>query len=155
MTIHSAGILLFRYRNNELQVMLVHPGGPFWANKDKGAWSLPKGLCEEGEDPLVAARREFKEETSLDVDGIFIELGELRQPSQKVIHAWALERDLDPNAIASNTFELEWPRHSGVLRTYPEIDKAGWFGIAEAREKILKGQAEFLDRLLRVIRHPC
>ena len=155
MTIPSAGILLFRYRNNELQVMLVHPGGPFWANKDKGTWSLPKGLCEEGEDPLVAARREFKEETSLDVDGNFIELGELRQPSQKVIHAWALERDLDPNAITSNTFELEWPRHSGVLRTYPEIDKAGWFGIAEAREKILKGQAEFLDSLLRVIRHPC
>jgi predicted NUDIX family NTP pyrophosphohydrolase len=134
--------------------MLVHPGGPFWAKKDEGAWSIPKGLFEDGEEPLAAAKREFKEETSVDVDGRFTELGELRQPSRKVIHAWALESDLDPDAIVSNTFELQWPRHSGVVRTYPEIDRAGWFGIAEAREKILKGQVGFLDRLLEMIGRP-
>lgn len=151
MTVHSAGLLLFRDRDDELQVLLVHPRGPFWARKDKGAWSIPKGLYEAGEDPLAAARREFKEETGVDVDGAFIPLGELRQPSRKLVRAWALACDLDADAIVSNTFELEWPRHSGVLRSYPEIDKAGWFAIAEAREKILKGQAGFLDRLLTIL----
>jgi predicted NUDIX family NTP pyrophosphohydrolase len=152
MTVRSAGILLFRCREGQVQVLLVHPGGPFWAKKDEGAWSIPKGLFEDGEDPLAAARREFAEETGVEIDGAFIELGELRQPSRKVVHAFALDHDLDPAVVVSNTFELEWPRHSGALRAYPEIDRAGWFGIAEAREKILKGQAGFLDRLLAILR---
>ena len=134
--------------------MLVHPGGPFWVRKDKGAWSIPKGLFEADEEPLTAARREFREETGVDIDGVFLPLGELRQPSGKVIHAWAAEGDLDPDKVRSNTFQLEWPKHSGTVRTYPEIDRAAWFPIAEARERILKGQAPFLDRLLIVVQHP-
>ncbi|MFO1152398.1 MAG: NUDIX domain-containing protein [Rhodospirillales bacterium] len=151
MPVHSAGILLFRYRDDGLQVLLVHPGGPFWARKDQGAWSIPKGEFIEGEHPLSAARREFTEETNVDVDGAFIDLGALRQPSGKVVHAWAVEQDLDADAIESNRFEMEWPRGSGVLRSYPEVDKAGWFPIGMAREKILKGQAGFLDRLLAIL----
>lgn len=146
---HSAGILLFRYRESRLQVMLAHPGGPFWAKKDKGAWSLPKGLFEEDEKPLEAARREFKEETGFDVDGTFIELGELRQPSGKIVHAWALEKDLDVTKVKSNTFTLEWPKGSGNVRAFPEIDRAQWFDLEEARLKILKGQAGFLDALVQ------
>ncbi|MFO1129077.1 MAG: NUDIX domain-containing protein [Rhodospirillales bacterium] len=152
--IHSAGLLLFRYREGGVEVMLVHPGGPFWVRKDKGAWSIPKGLFEADEEPLTAARREFREETGVDIDGVFLPLGELRQPSGKVIHAWAAEGDLDPDQVRSNAFELEWPKHSGTVRTYPEIDRAAWFPIAEARERILKGQAPFLDRLLIVVQHP-
>lgn len=133
--IHSAGLLLFRYREGGVEVMLVHPGGPFWVRKDKGAWSIPKGLFEADEEPLTAARREFREETGVDIDGVFLPLGELRQPSGKVIHAWAAEGDLDPDQVRSNAFELEWPKHSGTVRTYPEIDRAAWFPIAEAREK--------------------
>ena len=152
--IHSAGLLLFRYREGGVEVMLVHPGGPFWVRKDKGAWSIPKGLFEADEEPLTAARREFREETGVDIDGVFLPLGELRQPSGKVIHAWAAEGDLDPDKVRSNTFQLEWPKHSGTVRTYPEIDRAAWFPIAEARERILKGQAPFLDRLLIVVQHP-
>lgn len=132
-------------------MLLVHPGGPFWARKDQGAWSIPKGEFIEGEHPLSAARREFTEETNVDVDGAFIDLGALRQPSGKVVHAWAVEQDLDADAIESNRFEMEWPRGSGVLRSYPEVDKAGWFPIGMAREKILKGQAGFLDRLLAIL----
>lgn len=152
--IHSAGLLVFRYRQGGVEVMLVHPGGPFWVRKDKGAWSIPKGLFEADEEPLTAARREFREETGVDIDGVFLPLGELRQPSGKVIHAWAAEGDLDPDQVRSNAFELEWPKHSGTVRTYPEIDRAAWFPIAEARERILKGQAPFLDRLLIVVQHP-
>jgi predicted NUDIX family NTP pyrophosphohydrolase len=148
MAVHSAGILLFKYDDGRLEVMLAHPGGPFWAEKDHGAWSIPKGLFEETEDALDAAKREFSEETGFEVDGEFIELGELKQPSRKIIHAWALEGDLDTANIQSNTFTLEWPKNSGNVKEYPEIDKAQWFTVEEARKKILKGQAEFIDRLI-------
>ncbi len=129
--------------------MLVHPGGPFWAKKDEGAWSIPKGVFEqEREDALAAAKREFEEETGFEVDGEFIDLGELKQPSRKIVHALALERNLDTADIQSNTFTLEWPKNSGNAKEYPEIDKAQWFTIEEATKKILKGQAEFIDRLI-------
>jgi len=148
MNVHSYGILLFRRSAGHLQVMLVHPGGPFWAGKDAGAWSIPKGLPEDDESGLETARREFCEETGFEVDGEFHELGTRQQPSGKIVHAWALEGDIDANRVRSNTFTLEWPRHSGTIREYPEIDAGGWFSLAEAREKINRGQAEFLDRLL-------
>ena len=147
MGIHSGGILLFKYVDGLLQVMLVHPGGPFWAKKDEGAWSIPKGIFEETERALEAAKREFKEETGFDVDGEFVELGELKQPSRKIVHAWALEKDLDVKNIQSNTFTLEWPKNSGNVKEYPEVDRAQWFDINEAKKKILKGQVGFIDRL--------
>lgn len=148
MSVHSAGILLFRYRGNTLEVFLVHPGGPFWAKRDAGSWSIPKGLFKENEEPLEAAKREFKEETGFDAEGQFIELGQLKQPSKKIVHAWALEKDVDPSGLKSNTFPLEWPKDSGVIREFPEVDRGEWFGLGEAREKTLKGQAEFIDRLV-------
>jgi predicted NUDIX family NTP pyrophosphohydrolase len=148
MTVHSGGILLFRRPDGRLQVMLVHPGGPYWENKDAGAWSIPKGLLEEGEGPLEAARREFAEETGFDAEGEFIGLGELVQPSRKVVHAWALERDLDTTKIKSNIFSLEWPPKSGRVEDYPEIDAGQWFDIDEARKKIATGQLGFIDRLV-------
>jgi predicted NUDIX family NTP pyrophosphohydrolase len=148
MSVHSYGILLFRRAAGRWQVMLVHPGGPFWAGKDTGAWSIPKGLPEGDEPALETARREFREETGFDVDGEFLELGALRQPSGKTVHAWALEGDLDTSRIRSNTFTLEWPRDSGRHREFPEIDAGGWYSLAEARVKIHRGQAGFLDRLL-------
>jgi predicted NUDIX family NTP pyrophosphohydrolase len=148
MKVHSYGILLFRRAAGHWHVMLVHPGGPFWAGKDTGAWSIPKGLPEGDEPGLETARREFREETGFDVDGKFLQLGAIQQASGKTVHAWALESDLDVNRIHSNTFTLEWPRHSGRYREYPEIDAGSWFSLAEARGKINRGQAEFLDRLL-------
>jgi predicted NUDIX family NTP pyrophosphohydrolase len=148
MRVHSGGILLFRYLAGRLQVMLVHPGGPYWENKDEGAWSIPKGLFEENEGPLEAARREFAEETGFDAEGEFIELGELIQSSRKIVHAWALESDLDTTRIRSNTFALEWPPNSGRVVDYPEIDKGQWFDIVEARKKIATGQLGFIDRLV-------
>lgn len=151
MSVCSAGILLYRFNEGNLQVMLVHPGGPFWAKKDDGAWSIPKGIYEEGENPLAAAKREFQEETGQEVDGDFIDLGELKQPSRKIVQAWALEHDLDTSRIISNTFSLEWPPKSGAVREYPEVDRGRWFNVQEAREKILKGQLEFLDRLVEKI----
>jgi predicted NUDIX family NTP pyrophosphohydrolase len=152
MVVHSAGILLFRSNNQRLDVLLVHPGGPFWAKKDGGAWSIPKGLFEEDETTLDAAKREFKEETGFEADGEFIELGKLVQPSNKIIHAWALERDLDETRVVSNKFSLEWPRGSGIIKEYPEIDKASWFDIDQAKKKINTGQAGFIDRLLEIIK---
>lgn len=151
MSQHSAGIMLYHYREDEPYVLLVHPGGPFWVKKDTGAWSIPKGLFNQDEEPLGAARREFKEETGYDVDGNFIELGEIKQPSGKIIHAWALEGDIDASRIASNTFTLEWPPHSGISREFPEIDRGEWFDIQTARKKINTGQARFLDKLLAVL----
>jgi len=148
MNVHSYGILLFRRTAGHLQVLLVHPGGPFWAGKDAGAWSIPKGLPEGDEAETETARREFREETGFEVNGEFLELGALQQPGGKTVHAWALEGDLDVNRIRSNTFTLEWPRHSGTVREYPEVDAGGWFSLAEAGEKIHRGQAGFLDRLL-------
>ena len=151
MTVQSAGILLFRFNNELLEVMLVHPGGPFWVNKDLGAWSIPKGLIEENEQPLAAAKREFEEETGFEVEGDFVELGALKQPSKKIVHAWALQKDIDTSKIVSNTFELEWPRHSGQIKEYPEIDRGAWFGLEEAKLKISKGQLKFLDVLVKRI----
>ena len=149
MSFHSAGILLYRFVDQQLQVMLVHPGGPYWVSKDLGAWSIPKGLIEEDEPALEAAKREFKEETGFEVNGDFIELGALKQPSKKIVHAWALEQDLDTTKIVSNTFELEWPKHSGKLEEYPEVDKGEWFDIEQAKTKISKGQVGFIDLLIK------
>lgn len=143
----SAGILLYRYQSDKLEVLLVHLGGPFWINKDAGAWSIPKGLCETGENLLQAARREFEEETGFAVDGRFISLGKLKQPSGKIIHAWALEGRIDVSKIKSNTFSLEWPPHSGRIREFPEVDRGDWFDLEMAQQKISKGQRPFLSRL--------
>jgi len=133
-------------------VLLVHPGGPFWAKKDDGAWSMPKGLIEGDESPLAAAKREFKEETGFEVDGDFIALGELRLRSRKTVHAWALEKDLDETKIVSNKFRIELPKGSGIIREYPEIDKASWFGINIAMKKIQKGQSDLIRRLVVQVR---
>ena len=151
MSINSAGILLYRLRDNAVEVLLAHPGGPFWSGKDLGAWSIPKGQSEANEDPLQAAKREFMEETGFEVDGQFIDLGTIRQPSRKMIHIWALRQDLDADRVQSNEFSMEWPRKSGIIRQFPEIDRAEWFDIETARRKIHKGQAGFLDRLLSKI----
>lgn len=150
MSVRSAGILPYRYTDAGLQLMLVHPGGPFWSNKDQGAWSITKGVCAEDENPLAAAKREFKEETGYEIDGDFIDLGEIRQPSRKIVHVWAVEHDLDTANIISNTFSLEWPKNSGSISTYPEIDRGEWFGIDQAKLKILKGQVGFIEKLLEI-----
>jgi predicted NUDIX family NTP pyrophosphohydrolase len=144
----SAGILLYR-RREELEVFLVHPGGPFWAKKDLGAWSLPKGEIGEGEDPLSAAIREFTEETGFTVNGEFRPLRPLRQPGGKTVMAWAVEGDCDPAELRSNLFSLEWPPKSGRRKDFPEVDRAAWFPIEEARKRILAGQSPFLDELLQ------
>lgn len=133
--------------------MLVRPGGPIWAKKDYGVWSIPKGLPEEHENPLDTAKREFKEETGFEVDGEFIDLGELNQSSNKIVHVWALEKDLDVTDVVSNTFPLEWPKNSGKIREYPEVDKAGWFDIELAKKKIREGQIGFIDRLMDIINY--
>jgi predicted NUDIX family NTP pyrophosphohydrolase len=145
----SSGLLVHRRTDGELEVLLVHPGGPYWAKKDDGAWSIPKGEHEPSEDPLEVALREFEEEigkTPPDPAGA-VWLGELRQPSGKVVSAWTLEGDLDVSEIRSNTFEMEWPPRSGRTREFPEVDRAGWFDLPAARRKLLRGQAGFLDRL--------
>jgi predicted NUDIX family NTP pyrophosphohydrolase len=144
----SAGLLLYRGAPPRLEVMLVHMGGPFWQRRDAHAWSIPKGECDPAEDPQATARREFTEETGLAVPaGEPLDLGALRQPGGKLVHAWALEGDLDVSEICSNTFELEWPRGSGTTRRFPEVDRAGWFDLSVAREKLVKGQIPFLDAL--------
>ena len=145
----SAGILLHRRGpDGEREVLLVHPGGPFWARKDAGAWSIPKGEVEPGDDPRATALREFAEETGTTLpDAALSELGEVRQKGGKVVTAFAAEGDLDPRAIRSNTFELEWPPRSGRIQSFPEVDRAEWFGLAHAREKLVPAQAELLDRL--------
>jgi predicted NUDIX family NTP pyrophosphohydrolase len=145
---HSAGILLYRRRAVGPELLLVHPGGPFWAKKDAGAWSIPKGEYAQGEDPLAAARREFEEETGMRVAGNFVPLGELVSPGRKIVTAFALEGDFDPATLRSNTFELEWPPKSGRMQSFPEIDRAQWFAPDEARHKILVGQSEFISRLI-------
>jgi predicted NUDIX family NTP pyrophosphohydrolase len=143
----SAGILLFRRAGPDIEVFLVHPGGPFWAKKDLGAWSIPKGEFEESEDPLSAAKREFVEETGCTVDGAFLPLGEIKQPGGKVVIAWAIEHDFSPTQLKSNTFTIEWPPKSGKTREFPEVDKGAWLSLPEARQKMLKGQTDFLARL--------
>ena len=149
---HSAGILLFRRNDGgETEFLLVHPGGPFWARKDEGAWSIPKGQIEDEEEPRACAIRELEEELGaapeLDPEQL-IELGAIRQRAGKVVEAWAAEAEFDPAALASNTFTMEWPPRSGNEREFPEVDRAEWFGLETAREKILPAQAELLDRLL-------
>lgn len=149
MTKRSAGILLYRGSPQRLELLLVHPGGPFWAKKDWGAWSIPKGEYEDGEDPLEVAKREFEEELgSPPPQGAFLPLGEIKQPSGKLITAFAIAGDFDPETLQSNRFELEWPRGSGRMQSFPEVDRAAWFAPAKAREKIQPGQAPFIDRLL-------
>ena len=145
----SAGIVLYRGSGATLEVLLVHPGGPFWSRRDAGAWSIPKGEYEEGEDPRACALREFEEETGTPLPpGELLELGDIRQKGGKVVTAWAAEGDLDADAVHSNTFRMEWPPRSGRWATFPEIDRAGWFGVDEARDKLNPAQAEFVDRLL-------
>jgi predicted NUDIX family NTP pyrophosphohydrolase len=146
MAKRSAGILLFR--RDPLQVLLVHPGGPFWAKKDLGAWSIPKGEHNEGEDAMACAIREFTEETGSEPSpGELTDLGTIKQKAGKVVQAWALEGDLDATAVVSNTFSMQWPPRSGTFQDFPEVDRAEWFGLEEAAERINPAQATFLERL--------
>jgi predicted NUDIX family NTP pyrophosphohydrolase len=147
----SAGLLLFRERGPELQVLLVHPGGPLWAKKDDAAWSIPKGEPCDGEDALAAARREFHEETGFVAGDPAIPLTPVRVPGGKLIQAWAVRGDADPATLRSNEFEMEWPPRSGRRRGFPEVDRAAWFSIADAKVKISKGQLPLLDELLRLV----
>jgi predicted NUDIX family NTP pyrophosphohydrolase len=147
----SAGILLYKREADGLRVLLAHPGGPFWRNKDAGAWSIPKGEIGDTEDALPAAIREFAEETGVTLAGDFVALGEIKQKGGKTVIAFAVERDLDPSAIVSNTFDIEWPPRSGRRQTFPEIDRVAWFDLDTARDKINAGQAELLDRLSRAV----
>lgn len=149
----SAGILLYRHTPAGVEVFLVHPGGPYWAKKDDGAWTIPKGECRPGEDALAAAQREFAEETGLTIEGDLAALGSFRQSSAKVVEVWAMEGDADPERLASNTFAMEWPPRSGRMRDFPEVDRAGWFSPAEAAHKILKGQVPILEALTERLRH--
>src|SRR5262245_23046887 len=147
----SAGILLYRQRGGEIEVFLVHPGGPFWAKKDDGAWSIPKGEYSEDEDPLAVAKREFYEETGSQVSGDNLTLPPVKQPSGKVITAWAVEGELDPASLRSNIFSMEWPPKSGKQLEFPEVDRGMWCDLATARIKLLPGQRAFLDQLLKLL----
>ncbi len=145
---HSSGIMMYRRTGDKIEILLVHPGGPFWAKKDQAAWSIPKGEHSEDENPLDAAIREFHEETGFSVSGDFIDLGEVKQPNRKIIHAWTIEGDCNPEELASNTFEIEWPPKSGRFQNFPEVDRAAWFSPSVARTKLHKGQVVFVDLLL-------
>ena len=147
----SAGLLLFRRRGPGIEVLLVHPGGPFWAKKDDGAWSIPKGELDGGEEPLAAAVRECQEELGVPVSGEFLPLVPLKQPSGKLVLAWAAATDFEPHALRSNTFEMEWPPRSGRRQEFPEVDRAAWYAPQLAKRKILKGQAPFIDQLLTLL----
>ena len=147
----SAGLLLFRRIHAGLEVFLAHPGGPFWQQRDAGAWTIPKGNINPGEAPLAAARREFEEETGFTPDGPFRDLGSVKQKGGKVVHAWACEGDADPDSVTSNTTTMEWPRGSGRLLTFPEVDRCAWFDLPVARERINPAQCELLDRLEMMI----
>jgi predicted NUDIX family NTP pyrophosphohydrolase len=155
----SAGLLMYRVREGAVEVLLVHPGGPFWARKDLGAWSAPKGLVEQGEAPLAAAKREFEEETGMrppgggEGDG-YLPLGAIKQRGGKTVHAWAFAGDCDADAVKSNVMQMQWPPRSGKWIMVPEVDKAGWFSLDDARVKILEAQAELLDRLGAALRAP-
>lgn len=148
----SAGILLHRLRGGQVEVFLVHPGGPFWAPKDDRAWSIPKGEYEAVADPLAAAKREFQEETGFEVEGTFHSLTTLKQPGGKLISAWAVEGDVDASALTSNTFTMEWPPKSGRVREFPEVDRGAWFDLSSARVKLQSGQRAFLDQLQELLR---
>jgi predicted NUDIX family NTP pyrophosphohydrolase len=147
----SAGVLMYRRGASGVELLLVHPGGPFWKNKDLGGWSIPKGEYSDGEDPLVVAKRELEEETGARPSGDFLPLGDVVQDGGKIVTAFALAGDFDPATLRSNTFEVEWPPRSGRKASFPEVDRAQWFSPAEARRKILKGQSELIARLLKVI----
>ncbi len=149
----SAGLLLFRYAGaaGDIEVLLAHPGGPYWARKDDGAWSIPKGEIADDEEALAAAQREFAEEMGHAAEGEFLALDPLKQPSGKLVLAWAVCCDFDPSTLASNSFSMEWPSKSGRQEQFPEVDRAAWFQIEDAKRKILKGQAPFLDQLLGIV----
>ncbi|MCG6936931.1 MAG: NUDIX domain-containing protein [Gammaproteobacteria bacterium] len=157
---NSAGLLIYRNHDNRTEVLLVHPGGPLWAKKDAASWSIPKGEFEEGENPLEAAKREFSEETGHVVpEGELLPLEPVKQSSEKIVHAWYLKGDVDAAAIHSNMFEMEWPPKSGTLQEFPEVDKAAWYGLDEAKFKIHKGQIPIIEELEKVLglkkhRHP-
>jgi predicted NUDIX family NTP pyrophosphohydrolase len=148
----SAGILLYRRTNQQPEFFLVHPGGPFWKGKDKGAWSIPKGEYPEDEEPLAAAKREFEEETGTNIKGKFIELQPVKQKGGKLVLAWAVEGDIDAESIVSNSYKIEWPYKSGKFQSFPEVDKAGWFAETEAKQMINPAQAELIDDLLSKIK---
>ncbi len=147
----TAGLLMYRRHRGTLEVLLVHPGGPFWSKKDAGAWSIPKGEYTVGEDPLEVAKREFQEETGFQASGKFVPLTPRKQPSGKVITPWAVEGDCDASAVKSNTFLMEWPPRSGRKQEFPEVDRADWFTLRVAKEKIIKGQAGFLEELTQIL----
>ena len=152
MAKRSAGLMLFRTVGGAVEVLLVHPGGPFWAKRDDGAWSIPKGEVAAGEDPLQAALREFREEMGQSIRGDLMSLGSVRQSGGKEVHAWGVRSDFDPSQLHSNTFAMEWPPRSGRQHEFPEIDRAAWFPLEIARVKILKGQVGFLDELKRTLK---
>jgi predicted NUDIX family NTP pyrophosphohydrolase len=145
----SAGLLLYRQTSGRLEVLLVHPGGPLWGHRDAGAWSIPKGELDPGEDPLAAAQREFQEETGVAIEGPFEPLDPVQMRSGKIVRAWAVRADLDASACVSNTFDLEWPPRSGQVQAFPEVDRAEWFDLTVAKEKILPGQLPLLEELER------
>jgi len=148
----SAGILLYRIRNDKPEVFLVHPGGPFWKKKDAGAWSIPKGEYTIGEEPIDAAKREFNEETGIELEGNFLVLSPVKLKSGKVIDAWAVEQDVDPAEIKSNFFDMEWPPKSGKMQSFPEVDSAAWFSVEEAMEKINEAQKKFIEELIKKLK---
>ena len=148
----SAGLLVYRVRAGELEFLLVHPGGPFWKNKDAGAWTIPKGEVQEGEAPIAAAKREFQEELNLRVEGNPVELTPVKQKAGKLVTAWAMEKDFDLSQFESNTFEMEWPPRSGQITSFPEVDKAAYFPMTEAKVKINPAQIALLDELARIAR---
>jgi predicted NUDIX family NTP pyrophosphohydrolase len=152
MAKRSAGLLVYRRNGDTLEVFLVHPGGPYWAKKDLGVWSIPKGEYHDEEAPLEAAKREFQEETGFVPSGEFMSLGEVTQPGGKLVQAWAFEGNYDPSKLKSNTFLMEWPPRSGKKITVPEVDRGAWFTIEEARKRLLRGQVPFLDRLVEKLR---
>ena len=147
----TAGLLLYRIRGSAVEVFLVHPGGPFWAKKDEGAWSIPKGEFADDEQPLSAAKREFQEETGFSMEGNFMALATLKQRSGKLVYAWALEGDCDAGAIKSNLFSMEWPPRSGKRQEYPEVDRASWFTLESAKRRIVPGQIAFLEELQQML----
>lgn len=150
----SAGLLMYRYQGDHLEFFLVHPGGPYWQNKESYAWSIPKGEIDLGEDPFAAAKREFWEETGLVPEGPFHRLTTVKQSGGKIVIAWAFEGDCDPKTVHSNTFTLEWPPNSGHLRTFPEVDRAAWFSLSEAKRHIIRAQAAFLEELQTILAPP-
>jgi predicted NUDIX family NTP pyrophosphohydrolase len=152
MAAKSAGLVMYRITHGEIEVLLVHPGGPYWAKKDESAWSIPKGEIGASEDTLEAAKREFAEETGFEAEGPFVELGSVRHKSGKRVTAWAFRGDCDPTRMKSNTFEMEWPPRSGRREEFPEVDRAGFFSLEEARKKINPAEAEFLGRLETLVR---